>query len=314
MDASSTSKNIFWVKAMSGSASHRGLPSGVLYEAEESRAEEAARPPSGYVFFCNNRTESECLEKQLFGAPRSEWNWVSQVKRGDILFLLNYESHRLHGVFEAASDGKMNIDLYAFDGYFPAQVRARRRMRCSPLDEAALLPLIKRGWIRVSRRGLLLFPDRLGPKFIDEFWRLFLEVPLPPRAKTELVGYKAKDGHITKSYGERYLDDWLHEHLPYKHEYNYRVQRAKREVLCDWYIPKIDLNIEFWEKKARGDPRAIEIKQKFYQDHSLRAIDIYENDLQIADRIIPARIREVAPKCKFKNLVENRESLLKRAR
>lgn len=59
-----------------------------------------------------------------------------------------------------------------------------------------------------------------------------------------------------------------------------------------------------WEKKAREDPRAIEIKQKFYEDHSLRAIDIYENDLQIADRIIPARVREVVPKCKFKNLRE----------
>lgn len=94
-----------------------------------------------------------------------------------------------------------------------------------------------------------------------------------------MIGHEAKYGHITKSYGERYLDDWLHEHLPYKHEYNYRVQRAKREVLCDWYIPKVALHIEFWERKAKGDPRAIEIKQKFYEDHSLRAIDIYENDL-----------------------------------
>jgi len=287
---------------MSRNAYPRQLPYGVLYQAEESKAEEAARPPSGYVFFCNNRTESECLEKQLFGAPRSEWNWVSQVKREDILFLLNYQSHRLHGVFEAASDGKMNIDLYAFDGYFPAQVRARRRMRCSPLDEAALLPLIKRGWIGVSRRGLLLFPDRLGPKFIDELWRIFLEVPVAPRAKTDLVGYKAKDGHITKSYGERYLDDWLHEHLPYKHECNCPVKRAKREVLCDWYVPKIDLHIEYWEKTGWRATSAIELKRKFYQDHSLRAIDIYENDLRLADRIIPARIRQVAPECKFRNL------------
>jgi len=282
---------------------HSGkLPSGVLYEVEEGKVETVTKPSIGYIFLCNNRTERECLEKKLFGSPKSEWNRVSQVKEGDILFLLNYQSNRLHGVFEAVGDGKMEIEPYAFDGRFPAQVKVRRKMRCPPLDETALLPLIKRDWIRVSRRGVLLFPDRLGPKFIDELWRLFLEVPTIPRAKTELVGYKAKDGHITKSYGERFLDDWLHEHLPYKHEYNYRVKRAKREVLCDWYIHKIDLHIEFWEKKARGDPRAIEIKQKFYEDHSLKAIDIYENDLQIADRIIPARIREAMPKCKFKNL------------
>jgi len=83
------------------------------------------------------------------------------------------------------------------------------------------------------------------------------------------------------------------------------MKRAKREVLCDWYIPKIDLHIEFWEKKTRGDPKTIEIKQKFYEDHSLRAIGIYENDLQIADRMLPTRIRQVAPECKFRNLVKN---------
>jgi len=279
---------------------HSGmLPAGVLYEAEE--VETIAGPSCGYVFLCSNRTEQECLQKKLFGLPQSEWNRVSQVKEGDILFLLNYQNNRLHGVFEATTDGTLNIEPYAFDGYFPAQVRVRRKIRCSPLDEAALLPLIKRGWIRVSRRGILLFPERLGPKFIEELWKIFLEVPPVPRAKMGPVGYKAKDGHITKSYGERYLDDWLHEHLLYKHEYNYRVQRAKRDVLCDWYIPKIDLHIEFWEKKASGDPRAIEIKQKFYEDHSLRAIDIHENDLQVADRIIPARIRQVAPECKFRH-------------
>jgi len=288
--------------AMSSNAYDERLPPGVLYEAEQKTKE--ARPPNGYVFLCDNRTERECLERKLFGAPKSEWNRVSQVKRGDLLFLLNYWTNRLHGVFEATTNGTMNIEPYAFDGYFPAQVRVRRKMRCPPLDETALLPLIKKGWIRVSRRGILLFPDRLGPKFIDELWKIFLEVPLVPRVKTGLVGFKAKDGHITKSYEERYVDDWLHEHLPYKHEYNCPVKRAKREVLCDWYIPKIDLYIEYWEKTRWRDASAMELKRKFYKDHSLKAIDIYEDDLRLAGRIIPARIREVAPKCKFKNLAE----------
>ena len=287
---------------MSSNTYRRGLPYGVLFTAEQETKE--ARPPNGYVFLCNGRTERECLEKNLFGSPKSEWNRVSQVKRGDILFLLNYRTNRLHGIFEAISDGMMDAEPYAFDGYFPAQVRVRRKMRCPSLDETALLPLIKRGWIKVSGRGILLFPPRLGPKFIDELWRAFLEVPLAPRAKMGLVGYKAKDGHITKSYGERYLDDWLHEHLPYKHEYNCPVRRAKREVLCDWYIPKIDLHIEYWEKTRCRQTSAIELKRKFYKDHSLKAIDIHEDDLRLADRIIPARIREVAPQCKFKNIVK----------
>jgi len=288
-------------RSVSSNAYRRGLPCGVLYEAEEKKE---AKLPNGYVFLCNNRTERECLEKKLFGSPKFEWNRVSRVKKGDVLFLLNYQSNRLHGVFEAVTDGTLNIEPCAFDGYFPAQVRVRRKMRCPSLDEAALLPLINRGWIRVSRRGILLFPDRLGTKFIDELWRIFLEVPPLPRAKTRLVGYKAKDGHITKSYSERYLDDWLHEHLPYKHEYNCPVKRAKREVLCDWYIPKIDLYIEYWERKPWPETSAIDLKRKFYEDHSLRAIDIYEDDLRLADRIIPARMREAAPQCRFRNIAK----------
>jgi len=272
-----------------------------LYEAEERKE---TTVPSGYIFICSHRTERECFERKLFAMPKSDWNRVSQVKKGDTLFLLNYQSNRLHGVFEATTDGTLNIDPSAFDGRFPAQVRVTRKMRCPSLEQATLLPLIKRGWIRVSRRGVLLFPPWLGPKFIDELWRLFLEVAVAPRVKTDLVGYKARDGHITKSYGKRYLDDWLHEHLPYKHEYTCPVKRAKREVLCDWYIPKIDLYIEYWEKKSWRETSAIELKSKFYEDHSLRGINIYEDDLRLADRIIPARIREVAPKCKFKNLPE----------
>jgi len=292
------------IRITSSSVHSRRLPYGLLYEAEQGKEGGPARVPSGYVFICSHRTERECFERKLFAMPMSNWNRVSQVKKGDILFLFNYQSNRLHGVFEATTDGTLNMEPTAFDGRFPAQVRVRRKMRCPSLDEAALLPLIKVGWIGVSRRGALYFPDRLGPKFIDELWRLFLEVPVTPRTKTGLVGYKAKDGHITKSYGERYLDDWLHEHLPYKHEYNCPVKRAKREVLCDWYIPKIDLHIEYWEKTCWRDASAIELKKKFYQDHSLKAIDIYENDLQIADRMIPARVREVAPKCRFRNLAK----------
>lgn len=285
---------------MSTRVSLAKLPFGVLYEIGERKE---TIVPNGYVFICSHRTERECFERTLFAMPKSAWNWVSQVKKGDILFLLNYQSNRLHGVFEATTDGTLNIEPSAFDGRFPAQVRVRRKMRCPSLDEAALLPLIKRRWIKVSRRGVLLFPDRLGPKFIDELWRTFLQVPPVPRAKTGLVGYKAKDGHITGSYGERRVDDWLYEHLSYKHEYNCPVKRAKREVLCDWYIPKIDLYIEYWEKTSWQQTSAIELKRKFYEDHSLKAIDIYEDDLRIADRIIPARIREVAPRCRFRNLV-----------
>jgi len=64
------------------------------------------------------------------------------------------------------------------------------------------------------------------------------------------------------------------------------------------------LYIEYWEKKPWRETSAIELKHRLYEDHSLKAIDIYADDLRLADRIIPARMREFKPKCRFKNLVK----------
>jgi len=296
---------------MCGSTSFKQLPSGVLYQKEERRE---PRVPWGYVFLCSNRTEGECLEKKLFGSPKSEWGRVSQVKEGDILFLLNYQTNHLHGVFEAVSEGKMDIDPDAFDGRFPAQVKARRMIRCHWVGPAELLFLIRRRWIWVSRRGIIRFPTRFGPKLINELFRIFLQIPTMPPMREGLAGYRAKDGHIIGSYGERVVDDWLRKHLPYKHHYNYAVERGDERLLCDWYIPDIDLYVEYWEQPVAsrtelGETYEMHRKRRFYEAHSLKAIDIYEDDLPRADRIISTKIGNIVPECKFRNLAKKTKSL-----
>ena len=224
---------------------------------------------------------------------------------GKGLTVYNCNENRLHGVFEATTDGALNIEEFAFDGRFPAQVRVRWKTRCPSQDSSTLLHLIKRGWITSSRRGVLLFPSKLHPKFIDELWRVFLQIPYVPKPDNELPSMlhkqMATNGHPAMSYGEKLLDDWLSKHIPYGHEHGYLLKKGGREVLCDWYIPKIELYIEYWEK-ARREPGVIQSKQKFYEDHSLKMINVYEDDLPLADRIIPARIRQTAPQCKFREL------------
>jgi hypothetical protein len=273
----------------------QSLP-GVLYEKEVIKQ---ASEGSGWVFLCNSRTEGECLALKLFGSPKREWIKVSQVKRGDILYLHNYETNRLHGVFEAIEDGKMNIEPYAFDGYFPAQVRVVRKLKASPADKGALLPLIKKGWIRTGKTGIMLFPWRLGPKLIDALWRVFLELPPRPASTAALVHHKSLDGDLTDSYGERQVDDWLHKHVSHKHIYRHSLEREGRHITCDWYIPEIALHIEYW---GSGERSQLPIKHKFYEDNSLQSIDIYEDELHILDQVMPKRIRGAVPRCKFKNL------------
>lgn len=55
--------------------------------------------------------------------------YVRNIQAGLPLFLFNYSDRQLHGIFEAAGPGQMNIDLYAWSNNksvktpYPAQVR-----------------------------------------------------------------------------------------------------------------------------------------------------------------------------------------------
>ncbi len=103
----------------------------------------------GYIFVCNNDTMQENLQRQLFGLPPRYRDSVRQITPGLPLFLYNYSTHQLHGVFEAASFGGTNIDPSAWEdkknpgeSRFPAQVRVMTRKVCEPLEEDSFRPVL----------------------------------------------------------------------------------------------------------------------------------------------------------------------------
>ncbi|XP_059282026.1 B2 protein-like [Lycium ferocissimum] len=103
----------------------------------------------GYIFVCNNDTMQEDLKRQLFGLPPRYRDSVRAITPGLPLFLYNYTTHQLHGIFEAASFGGSNIDPTAWEdkkckgeSRFPAQVRTRVRQICKPLEEDAFRPVL----------------------------------------------------------------------------------------------------------------------------------------------------------------------------
>jgi len=82
-------------------------------------------PEHGAIFMSNRSTLKECFERNLFGLPVNFSDFVKNVKAGMILFLFEFEERKLHGVFEAITDGSMNIAprAYVSSGkQFPAQV------------------------------------------------------------------------------------------------------------------------------------------------------------------------------------------------
>jgi len=64
----------------------------------------------------------------FIGLPSGHFTYVKNVKPGMPLFLFNYSDRKMHGIFEAACAGQLNIDQFAWsDGgriktQFPAQV------------------------------------------------------------------------------------------------------------------------------------------------------------------------------------------------
>ena len=103
----------------------------------------------GYIFVCNNDTMQEDLKRQLFGLPPRYRDSVRAITPGLPLFLYNYTTHQLHGIFEAATFGGSNIDPTAWEdkkckgeSRFPAHVRIRIRKLCKALEEDAFRPVL----------------------------------------------------------------------------------------------------------------------------------------------------------------------------
>ncbi|KAH6801836.1 DCD and Cell domain protein [Perilla frutescens var. frutescens] len=104
----------------------------------------------GYIFVCNNDTMQESMRRQIFGLPDRYRDSVRAIRPGLPLFLYNYQTGQLHGVFEATSFGGMDIDPSAWPdnnnpgkSRFPAQIRTRRRKICPPMEDTTFRPLVE---------------------------------------------------------------------------------------------------------------------------------------------------------------------------
>ncbi|XP_055808476.1 uncharacterized protein LOC129877024 [Solanum dulcamara] len=108
----------------------------------------------GVIFGCTNDTIRECLEQQLVGLPGQHIVYVKNVNPGLPVFLFNYTDKKLHGIFEAASSGQMQINPYAWspDGSektkYPAQVMIRVRLHCEPLPKDKFRPIIANNYYK----------------------------------------------------------------------------------------------------------------------------------------------------------------------
>jgi len=76
----------------------------------------------GFIMLCNDRTESECLERNLFGDLAKRFQELDEIQTGDIGLLLNINRDELIGIFRACSPAQLHIEPDAWKGKFAAQV------------------------------------------------------------------------------------------------------------------------------------------------------------------------------------------------
>ncbi|KAE7996543.1 hypothetical protein FH972_001257 [Carpinus fangiana] len=151
----------------------------------------------GVIFGCTYNTINECYSKQLFGLPAPHFSYVENVGVGLPLFLFNYSDRKLHGVFEAASPGQLNIDPYGWtsDGSntpYAAQVKFRIRMHCQPLLEDQFKPVIAENYFKPR-----LFWFELDQDQTKKLISLFSSSPVI--ADTSLAGNTQKWGSLFKA-------------------------------------------------------------------------------------------------------------------
>jgi len=90
----------------------------------------------GYVFACTEKSQKECFERMLFSTNKLYEDKVLRVKKGDLLFLLNIDSHVLYGAFKAKSDGGININPEAWGGKYPFQVEVEKNGEIKSMKHA----------------------------------------------------------------------------------------------------------------------------------------------------------------------------------
>src|SRR5262245_28454373 len=77
-------------------------------------------PLRAFVFECRSNTYLECIERGVFG---SNAPWPLQVARGDYCLLWHYEFATAFALWAAESAGGRRLELRAWGGKFPYQVR-----------------------------------------------------------------------------------------------------------------------------------------------------------------------------------------------
>jgi hypothetical protein len=103
------------------------------------------------------------------------------------------------------------------------------------------------------------------------------------------------DGKLVQSGGEKAIADWLaRNNIAYRYDDRLRILEG-RQVRPDFYLPELDVYIEYWGMETLDYRIGMLIKQQMYQHAGKRLISVYPKDLSGLDTLLRQKLALLAP-------------------
>ncbi|MFN2350934.1 MAG: hypothetical protein ABR497_03210 [Kiritimatiellia bacterium] len=102
---------------------------------------------------------------------------------------------------------------------------------------------------------------------------------------------EARDGTVVQSEGERCIADWLMAHgLTYRYDTKYRII-GEFQIRPDFYLPELDVYIEYWGLDTPRYKMSMYKKQMLYQQQGKRLISVFPADLPRLEALLAAKLK-----------------------
>ncbi len=101
----------------------------------------------------------------------------------------------------------------------------------------------------------------------------------------------APDGTVVQSAGEQRLAAWLASHgIAYRYDAKFRII-GEFQIRPDFYLPELDVYIEYWGLSSPQYMMSMYKKQMLYQQEGKRLISVYPKDLPALDHLLTSKLR-----------------------
>ena len=106
---------------------------------------------------------------------------------------------------------------------------------------------------------------------------------------------RTTDGTLVQSDGERRIAEWLAAHrIAYRYDDRLRIIEG-RQIRPDFYLPELDIYIEYWGMDTLDYKIGMLIKQQMYQHAGKRLISLYPKDKPQLDALLSEKLLRLAP-------------------